>query len=232
MRVTPFLIICFLLFAPAFSHGEIVYLKDGSTIQGKLVKLLNDTLHFETSFGAPIRIHRSKVLRVEFAGPASSQSVILTPGIQQQQPAGIGTLQVHFDKFELTSRITVHRGKNRDDLEKANSIEKSLFLGRDKVASVIDSVTDKVIREGPETILRNSITPRTIKVAVNSGTYRCRVHIGNTMAGDFHDRFVGDPLDKEVVAHNVVIRAGETTALRIGFKRKMKIGSGYMYVIE
>jgi hypothetical protein len=229
MRIQKFLVLCLLLFLPVLSQSEVLYLKDGSTIQGKLVRFVNDTLYFETSFGPEVRVPREKVMRIDFVESA------LQPGLMQtvpQQSSAPGTLMVSFEEFHLTSRVNVHRGKNREALTQANSIELALYVGSDKVHSEIDSVTDKEIREGPDTALRNDMSPTDFKVAVASGTYQCRVFFGNSMVGDYKDYFATGPHEKKLLVENVKILPAETTQLRIGMKRKMKFGAAQLYVFD
>ena len=66
MRLRAMLIICVLLLLPYLSRSEVLYLRDGSTLQGKLLRMSNDTLYVKTSFGATVPMHKSVVLRIDF----------------------------------------------------------------------------------------------------------------------------------------------------------------------
>ncbi|MDH3217145.1 MAG: hypothetical protein OEN01_12805 [Candidatus Krumholzibacteria bacterium] len=234
MRIWKFLGVFALIMVPVLSRGEVVYLKDGSTIQGTVIRLVNDTLYFEADFGSEVRIPKAKVLRIEFLetrGLLQGSSMGTSHSVARESSIA-GTLRVHFEPSRFTSRISVHRGKNRDALERANSIEKAFYVSGDKVFSVVDSLTDKVIREGPETILRNDMTPETFSVVVTPGQYNCRLYIGNSRAGDYEDMFIGNPLDNRLVAERVIIQPGQTTELRVGVKRKLKIGSSYLFLYD
>jgi hypothetical protein len=232
MRFRVFLVVCTLVFLPIVTQSEVLYLKDGSTIQGKLKRLVNDTLYFETSFGSSIRVPRAQVARIDFADaplvqpPAAGAAAV---GVQSSVP---GTVMVSFDKVKLSSKVSVERGKDEAAILCANRIECALYMGSDKVYSQIDSVTDKTIREGPETRFRNDMVPQDFKVAVPPGSYQCRFFIGNVVPEGYEQRFVGDPLDKRLLVENVEVLPARTTQLRIGVKRKMKIGTPQLFVFD
>jgi hypothetical protein len=198
--------------------SEVLYLKDGSTLKGRLVKVDQDTLYFETLFGSAFRIHREKVSRVDFVEgliPAS-------PGIDSQvhvdeEP---GTLHVSFEKFTLTSRIVVERDREREAHEQENAIEQVLLVDGKQVYSMIDSTTDKVVRMGPETVLRNDVQPVDFKIALAPGLYDCAVVLANSRASVYVKQFDPAPLDRKLILDNVDVRPGEATHVRIGLKRK------------
>ena len=73
MRIRMFLLMSTLVLLPALTQSEVLYLKDGSSIQGKLKRLVNDTLYFETSFGSSIRVPREQVVRIDFADSPTIQ---------------------------------------------------------------------------------------------------------------------------------------------------------------
>lgn len=231
MRISKFLILCLVAFVPAVTQGEVLRLKDGSSIQGKLVRLVNDTLYFETSFGAEMRIPRHQVVRIEFVESASATGG-QEPTAVSPQSSLPGTVMVSFEKFKLTSKVTVHRGKDEEGIVRANSIECAFYVGSNKVYSLIDSVTDKEIREGPDTVFRNDIRPVEFKVAVPSGSYQCRLFLRNASPDLHKDAFVGDPLEKRLLLENIKVLPAQTTHLRVGMKRKMKIGSPQLFVFD
>ena len=231
MRVWKFLTLSLVMFLPVLTQGEVLRLKDGSSIQGKLLRLVNDTLYFETSFGSEIRVTRDKVLRIDFVEPGST---LVYPPTQPtpQQSSLPGTVMVSFEKFKVTSRVTVHRGKDEEAIIRANSIECAFYIGPSKMFSAVDSVTDKEIREGPDTVYKNDMRPERVKVAITSGSYQCRLFLRNWLLADYKDSFIGDPLEKELLVENVKVLPGQTTQLRIGMKRKRKIGSRQLFVYE
>jgi hypothetical protein len=229
MRQRVFFVVCLLAFLPALIRGEVLYLKDGSSIQGKLLRLVNDTLYFETSFGSEVRVPRDQVARVEFS-PSTVPSPVATHVPFQSELAG--TVLVNFEKFKVSSRVSVHRDKEKAAILRANAIECALYLGSVKAFSTVDSVADEEIREGPDTVYRNDMTPARIKVAVAPGSYQCRLFLRNVARAEEAEYFVGDPLEKDLLVENVKILPGETTQLRVGMKRKMKIGSAQLFVFE
>jgi hypothetical protein len=105
-------------------------------------------------------------------------------------------------------------------------------VGPDKVYSQVDSVTDKTIREGPETRFQNEMRPRDFKVAIAPGSYQCRFFIGNVVPEGYEESFVGGPLDKRLIVDDVEVLPSGTTQVRIGVKRKMKVGSPQLVVFE
>jgi len=230
MRLKRFLLLCLVVFVPALVQGSVFHLKDGSAIQGKLLKLVNDTLYVETSFGAKIRIPKSQIVRVDFA---DSAAVLPMPSTAVPKQSSVpGTVMVSFEKFNVSSRVTVHRGQNEAEILKANSIELAFYVGSEKVYSVIDSSTNKEIREGPDTVYKNEMRPEEFKVAVPPGSYQCRLFLRNTFARDYENSFVNDPLEKRLLVENVNVLPAQTTLYRVGLKRKMKLGSPQLFVYQ
>jgi hypothetical protein len=224
--------ICLAVFLPGILRGEVLYLKDGSSIHGKLLRLLDDTLYFETSFGSQVRVPRDHVARLEFSPgvPGAYGSNPTTTVPFQSELAG--TVLVSFEKFKVTSRVTVHRDKNKDAILRANAIECAVYMGSVKTFSAIDSVNDDEIREGPETTYRNDMVPKGIKVAVAPGSYQFRLYLRNVARVEDEGFFVGDPLRKDLLVENMKVLPGETTQLRVGMKRKMKLGTPQLFAFE
>ena len=131
-----------------------------------------------------------------------------------------GTLFVAFENFEVTSIIVMKRGLDRESFERENSIEQALTVSDRKVYSVIDSTTDKVIKTGRETALRNNMKPRELRVALPSGLHHCVVSFKNSRMEEYGDSFDPKPLDRELHIENVQIEPGETFVVRVGMKRK------------
>jgi len=227
-----FLLVSTLLFLPALTQSEVLYLKDGSTIQGKLKRLTNDTLYFETSFGASIRVAREQVVRVDFADSPAVQPPGVGAGAVGQQSSVPGTVMVGFENVKFSSKVTVKRGKDEDAILHANRIECAWYAGSKKVYSQIDSVTDKTIRDGPETRFRNDMKPKDFKIAIAPGTYECRLFIRNIVPEGYETSFAEGPLRKELVVNEVTVRPAQTTQLRVGMKRKMKVGSPQLFVFD
>lgn len=208
------------LVAAGTLESEVLRLKDGSAIRGRVLKMDADTLHFETSFGSRIAVHRDKVAAIDLDETGASAPSGPPPAGAHLQSAEPGTLSVSFDKFEVTSRVVVERGGERESYERENSVELSLLVNGKRIYSVIDSVTDKTVRNGPETVLRNDMRPRDFDVAVAPGIHRCVVAFGNTRASAYTELFEPAPLDRKLVLDPVRIEPGEKTHVRIGMKRK------------
>lgn len=214
------LLACSCVFGAGVLESETLYLKDGSALNGRFVKMAEDTVYFETSFGSMMRVHRAQVTRIDFLDEKGAPPVSPPGSAPVHVSEEPGTLMVSFEKFELTSRISVERNRERAAHERENAIEEALVLGDAKVYSLIDSTTDKVVREGPDTILRNDMKPHDFKVAVAPGLYPGSLVLGNTRASDYVERFDPAPLDKKLVLDNIDIKAGKTTHIRVGLKHK------------
>jgi hypothetical protein len=235
------LVIVGIMLLPALSQSETFHLKDGSTLQGTFIRFVNDTLYVKTSFGAVVPIHKSAMLRIDFAedlptglpygsGAAPQPTPVVGMPTQSAEP---GSLQVIFDKFSLTSEVIVHRGKNREELERANAIENYLLVDGVKKHSTMDTEMNQEIRVGPETKVRNKIEPEGYMVVLPAGPHHLKIGIGNTHAGDFAERFPDGVLDKTLTLDDFIIAPGHTTQVRIGLKKKFKgLGASYLYVIN
>jgi hypothetical protein len=242
MRAVLFVVVAVLVFLPAVSLGEIFYLKDGSTLQGELRRFSNDTLYVKTSFGSEVTIHKTHVVRIDFGAVATGVLSSPVPAPQTgtdseappMQSAVPGTLQVEFDDFSLSSTIIADRRQDRKAVQRANAIEHYLLVDGRKVYSSVDTTMDKVIREGPQTQLRNKIHPKGYKVSLAEGRYRFDFFFGNTMAGEYREQFAGgDGLDKRLFQQDVIVRSGEVTLIRVGLKKKLKgLGASYLYVMQ
>jgi hypothetical protein len=218
MKRILFLVACSCLLGAGLLESETLYLKDGSTLNGRFVRMAQDTVYFETSFGALMRVHKGQVSRIDFV--EGMAPAVPSAGTSIHVSAEPGTLEVSFEKFELTSRISVERDRDRKGHEKENAIEEALLLGGTKVYSLVDSTTDKIVREGPETILRNDMKPRDFKVALGPGLHSGLLVIGNSRISVYTERFDPAPLDKKLILENVDIKTGETTQIRVGLKRR------------
>ncbi len=232
MRFRAFVLVLFVICLPALLLGDTLYLTDGSKLKGKLVRYENDTLYFETAFGAAVKIHKQKALQLVFGdgsiGVPSPDAV--DTGFNDTAP---GSLQVVFEKVSVTSRVIVQRGKEREAIERANSIEQALFVGNGRVFSYTDSTTDKIVGKGPETTLRNDFNAVDFTVALKPDFYHVTLVIGNTLAGDFKDSFDPKPVEHRLLIENLRVESGKTTIVRVGTKKKrMGLAKGELYVIK
>ena len=222
MRRIVFFVLVGIVFGAGLLKSEIVYLKDGSVVKGTLKKMTADTLYFETAFGSLIKIPKDKVFKVDFvegAGvPTTVPPAVAGLGTASAEP---GSLMVVFDRIKLTSRITVKRDRDREGHERENAIEVALMIDGKKVYSFIDSTTDKLVANGPEKTLRNDIEPQGFTVGLPPGLCQGSLHIGNTRAGEYADRFDPEPLNRVLILNNLDIKSRETLVVRVGMKKKM-----------
>jgi len=211
-----FILVCVILALPAFLKSEMLRLRDGSAINGRLLRMQGDTLYFRTSFGTLLAVHRSGVAGVDFDSMSTAARVLENA----RTSAEAGTLVVDFEDFQLTSRIAVERGGDRGLYAGRNAIEERILVGNRAACSFIDSTTDKTIREGPKTVLRNDIEPKDCRVALAPGLYRCSIVFFNPHASALPAAFEPSPLEKKLVVDPVRIEAGQATTIRVGLKRK------------
>jgi hypothetical protein len=218
MKRAVLFLLCAGFFLPVLLRSETLHLKDGSVVKGRFIKTERDTIFFETTFGTSIRIHKDKVARIDFGEvPAPPESAVDSTMRTSEAP---GTLLVTFDGFELSSRIVMERRGNRGEYERENAIEQALFVDQKKVHSVVDSTTDKTVRNGPETTLRNDARPVDFRVPLAAGIHQCSIVFSNSRAKEYEERFDPSPLSKKLVLDGIQVKPNQTTALRVGMKRK------------
>jgi len=223
VRFKTFLVLLLVIIVPTLIYGEILHLKDGSAIKGKIISWEGDTLRFKPSYGGEIKVHKDDVVRIEF--DESAPAPVPLPG--EQVSAEPGSLFVRFNNMKLTSKISVHRNQDREGHEIENAIEQSLTVSGKKVFSIVDTTTNKVIYEGPETILKNDYEPVEMHIGMPPGIYQVRILIGNTYVDKYEEAFTDKPLHKDVFVDAVVITPGGVTVVQVG-KRRKKLGmAGY-----
>ena len=211
-------LLCAGLFAPVLLRSETLHLKDGSVVKGRFVKTERDTVFFETTFGTSMRVHKDKVSRIDFGESLSPAAGVPDSTVRTTEEPG--TLLVSFEDFKLTSKIVMERRGNRSEYERENAIEQAVFVDQKKVHSVVDSTTDKVVRSGPETTLRNDARPVELRVQVAAGTHQCTIAFSNSGVKQFEARFDPSPLAKKLVLDGIVVKPKQTTVLRVGLKHK------------
>jgi hypothetical protein len=114
----------------------------------------------------------------------------------------------------------MERRGNRSEYERENAIEQAVFVDQKKVHSVVDSTTDKVVRSGPETSLRNDARPVELRLPLAAGVHQCSIVFSNSRAKEYEERFDPSPLAKKLVLDGIQVKSNQTTALRVGLKRK------------
>lgn len=217
MRFRVIILIGLLLSYPLLSSGERLYLRDGSVLNGTIETLKADSVYITTSFGTRLAIARGDIVRIVFDEAAARQS---ESGTNPPATAPAGSLFVFFDKARLSSKIIVHRDRDLQLSLDANSIEQKLFIDQELVFSYLDTLTDKKIRNGAETLYKNTIELKDIKIALPAGPHALRLVIGNTGRREHRERFENAPLLETLERNNVVIYPGRITRLVVDVKKK------------
>jgi hypothetical protein len=221
-----------LLTIPAILQSEVVYLKDGSEIRGKLVSCAGDTLTFEPSFGGRIHIHRSDVVQIVFDESKAARHV----GAETEPVAeGPGVIKITFKDDKLNSKIAVTRKSKNTEAEiiRANWIEQLLIVEGDTVYSRVDSTMDKTINKGHEKLYKNTIELDDMSAELEAGIHACVVVIRNLGTGTFDGDFDEGPLDLTLTFETVGLYPNRTTQLRVGIKKGfMRMGKPKLYLVE
>ncbi|MFH1756355.1 MAG: hypothetical protein ABIA59_11705, partial [Candidatus Latescibacterota bacterium] len=151
-------------------------------------------------------------------------------------PAGMtsvepGSLIVSFDGISISNKIIVHRKRDYEGHERANAIKSALIVDGLEVASYVDSTTDKVYREGPDTHLKNTIDMKNFRVALEAGPHSCLIIIENMGAAEYRNEFESTPLELSVNVDNVIIYSKRNTTVEIGKKRgAFRLGAPNLFV--
>lgn len=225
------LLVLLLILSPCLLQAEVLFLKDGSSLVGKVLRVEGDTLYFQPSFGgAVLKFSRSNIERVQFDESEKGRSLDQY-GMPAASTADPGSLIVRFDGMSLSNKIIVHRKRNYKEHERANAIRSSLVVDGLEVASVIDSTMEKVYREGPDTYLKNTFTVPDFHVALAAGPHSCLILIKNVGIASFKNAFEFAPLDLSLNVDNVVVYSGRITTIEIGKKRgALKLGMPTLYL--
>ncbi len=228
------LIAGFLLAVPCVIQAEVLYLKDGSVLVGTLIKAAADTLYFKPSYGGQVKFAKSEVLKIHFSDSirelqgAGMGERSLLPGASSAEP---GSLLVSFDGLKLSSKIVVHRGKDMSGHETANTIESLLMVDGFPVASYADSITDKKIRNGPDTVLKNTIRLSDFRVQLSPGPHTCVLIVKNSRNAGYEDAFEFEPLNVSLDFGDVIIYPGRKAHFEIGQKRGvLRLGKPKLYI--
>lgn len=195
------------LLIPAAVPGEIVRLKDDSTLRGRLMQVNGDTLVFKSSYGT-LRVHRNQIVSIVFddSAAALSPAVATTPA---KTPGGKSRIEVVFKDRDLSSKINIDLKKDWDERVKANHIVTELFVDGHVVYSSIDTTMDKRIYHGHTTVMKNNVELTDFGVDVATGLHHARLVVRN--AGEVSHRkfFDPEPLDKVLAIDNLELTAGE-----------------------
>lgn len=211
---------------PAILQGEVLYLKDGSEIRGRIEAFGADTLVFAPSFGGRIHVHRGDIVRIVFdetAAPAKQGAAV---------SVGPGTISLTFKTDKVTSKIAVKSSQKTQEAQllRANWIQQLFIVGRDTVYSRIDSTMEKTIYSGHDKEFKNTIELEDVQVVVDEGVYRCVVIVRNLGSDEFEKSFSLGPVEMRLDFETVGAFANQTTPLRAGIKKGfMRSGTPRFY---
>jgi len=224
-RLVVFAIALAALVVPAILQGEILYLKDGSELKGKVVSFEGDTLVFAPNFGGRITVHRRDILKLVLDESGASES---TPTGKPAKGGGPGVISVVFKTDKVNSKIAVTKKTKGKEaaIERANWIEQLLIVGSDTVYTRIDTTMDKTIYKGHEKELKNTMRLEDIRVTVNAGVHQCFVVVRNLGAKEYAGEFREGPLEMMLEFSTVGVYTDQTTTLQVGIaKGFMRMGS-------
>jgi hypothetical protein len=224
-RLVVFVIALAALVVPAILQGEILYLKDGSELKGKVVSFEGDTLVFAPNFGGRITVHRRDILKLVLDESGAAEP---TPAGKPAKLEGPGTISVVFKQDKLNSKIAVTKKTKsiESEIERANWIQQLLIVDSDTVFARIDTTTDKKIYKGHEKELKNTMRLEDMKVTVDAGVHQCIVVVRNLGMKEYADEFREGPLDMVLEFSTVGVYTNQTTTLQVGIaKGFMKMGS-------
>jgi hypothetical protein len=228
MKSRRLLLFLFLLAIPGAVAGEVIRLTDGSAIKGRLVSVSEDSVVFRTSFGARIAVSRSQVRSIVFGDPANAPELLGST----RAAAEAGSLLVACSGLKLSSKIVVHRERGKDSALRANAIEEALYVDGEKVFSYVDSTVDKIVRDGPDKIYKNTIELKDVKIGLGVGPHVARLVVRNLGYESERGRFDHGPLDKQLSLYDIMIFAGKTTRKKVGIKKSRLGLGGYKLVVE
>lgn len=205
---------------PAVVPGEVVRLKDGSTLKGKVVALAGDTLTVRLNMGAPIRLHRSLVEWIVFSDSGSGPSSGLVPGepavgAPVTTPGGTGTIQVKFEDRKVSSKITIDKKQHWDEKVRSNHIVVEFVVDGQIAYSAVDTTIDKTIYKGVEKELKNEAEFVDFEVKVPAGQHRCSLVVRNLDPDTFRESFDPAPISTVLDFDEVTIDAGKVVRFDI-----------------
>jgi hypothetical protein len=192
---------------PAAAPGEIVRLKDDSTLRGRLVQVNGDTLVFKSAFGT-LRVHRDQIVSIVFDDSITAPAPV-TSAAPAKSSGGKSRIEVVFKDRDLSSKIGIELKKDWDDHVRANHIVTELYVDGHVAYSSVDTTMDKRIYQGHTTVMKNNVELTDFGVDVPAGLHHARLVVRNT--GDVTHRkfFVPEPLDKVLAIDNLELTAGE-----------------------
>ncbi len=236
-RLSLWICVAAVVLTPAVLRGEVLYLKDGSTIRGSVVELVGDTLTFDPAFGGRMRIARSLISSIVFSDASASIPVLPGAGVENRAATGKveenGFLAVSFKDKSVSSKVVVESATDEARLLRANWIVQALVVNGDTVFCRVDSTTDKTIYKGHARQYKNDAELNDIEVPLASGVYRCFLAAASRGADWKGVEFEAYPLDLSLAVDNLQIFPGRTTRVEIGIKKgRFRLGKPEFYRIQ
>jgi hypothetical protein len=201
---------------PAILQSEVLILKDGSEVKGKIVTFEGDTLVFAPSFGGKIYVHRDNIVKIIY-----DESVRETSSGVQPDPVGDGVLRVVFKNNKLSSKIalTSKYKAYADEIIRANWIDLYLIVGIDTVYTRVDTTMDKTVYKGHERLYKNTVRLEDMQVTLPAGSHRCEIVIRNRGAQSHENLFDEGPLDLHLVIDMISVTKGLSTTVNTAIKK-------------
>ncbi len=195
---------------PAMVPGEVVRLKDGSTLKGRLLRVDGDSLTIRLSVGVPIKVHRNAVESIVFSDsiPPSPAAVPAVAGAGPADPAGVGTVSIKFEDRNVSSKITVDKKKHWDEKVASNAIVVQFVVDGAVKYTAIDTTTDKTIYHGHDKQLKNDAELADFDIEVPAGARRCKLVVRNQDPDTFRDSFDPAPINAVLDLGEVYVRPG------------------------
>jgi hypothetical protein len=197
---------------PAVVPGEVVRLKDGSTLKGRLVRVDGDTLSIRLDLGSTVKVSRGLIASIVFSDSIAPSTGAATAPPPQAVPTGVGSIEVKFEDRNVSSKITIDKKKNWDEKVRANQIVVEFIVDGVVAYSAVDTTTDKTIYLGHEKQLKNETELADFTIEVPAGPHRCSLVLRNRDPDTFREDFDPAPL-------NAVLEFDEMTVRRGGFVR-------------
>ena len=225
------------LLLPALAAGEEVRLRDGSTMRGRLVSLVGDTLVFRLNAGPEVKLRRSQVLAVVFDDSLAATGGAL-PALGTVQPAaqpatGTGRVSVVFKDRQISSKISIKYKKEWDAHVRSNWIVTEFIVDGDVVYTAMDTTMDKNIYEGHVTQLKNEALLEDFVVTVPAGIHQCQVVVRNYDEDTFREEFDPEPLHMALVLDTFEVPAGHGARIEVGINRgTLRLGKAKLYRVE
>ena len=218
---------------PALASGEVVRLRDGSTLRGRLVSVVADSLTVRLSAGPRVTLHRSQVLAIDFDDAAGIAAAGQVPPVAAPAVAGKGTIYVSFKDREVSSKISIEHKRDWDAHVRSNAIVVELLVNGVVVHAAVDSTTDKTIYKGHTTQLRNDAVLEDFSVEVPAGAHQCEVIVRNFDEDTYREDFDDKPLHAALVIDSFEVPAGSGGRIEVGIdKGTLKMGKARLYRVE